>query len=423
MKSFKYLHLAVAIITVLFGEIYIRPFYTDFRFSLGVFALGLLLLLYETNYRTVLVTSFSILAFRIWLSTSLSLPFGLALTTHLPGALYYLSFGSILVFSKVKDHLRQPLLAFVVLFAADSVSNLLELLMRGQFNDLIASFKLQALLLTAIIRAILILSVYLLARFYPTMFQKEEEKKNLSSWMLAQSKLYAEIIFLKKSEGDIENAMTKAHTLYTSIRSRKEVLPSEWDMPRKVLSITRDIHEIKKDFRRIHQTLLELIPDHLPSSMPTPLELTHFLCDDVMVWALSNGKSIRIERHLTNPPPEHHLYEYLSLLHNLLTNSVEAIDHTGVITVEVGVSEGQCNIIVQDTGKGIPPEDLTMIFEPGYSTNYDPKTGKMSTGIGMSQVKYLVHHVLKGQIKIESILGSGTSIHITYPLKIQTIAL
>jgi two-component system sensor histidine kinase YcbA len=64
-----------------------------------------------------------------------------------------------------------------------------------------------------------------------------------------------------------------------------------------------------------------------------------------------------------------------------------------------------------------------MIFEPGYSTNYDPKTGKMSTGIGMSQVKYLVHHVLKGQIKIESILGSGTSIHITYPLKIQTIAL
>jgi two-component system sensor histidine kinase YcbA len=416
MKSSKHLHIMIAVITVLFGEIYLRPFYTDFRFSLGVCAYGILLLLYESNLKTVAVTGLSILIFRIWLALNLSLPFDLALMTHLPGAFYYVCYGSFLLFSKVRYRLNHPLLALMVLLSSDVLSNILELLIRGQFHDLLSSFKLQALLLTAIIRSILILSVYLLARFYPTMFQKEEEKKKISSWILSQSKLYAEIMFLKKSEGDVEKAMTKAHGLYTYIQKNKSALPAEWDMPRKVLSITRDIHEIKKDFRRINEALRDLIPESLPESVPTPIELTHFLCDDIEVWASSNGKNIKVDRKLSPAIPDRHLYDYLSLLNNLLTNAVDAIDRAGEIILEVIVSTGHCHISVKDSGCGIPEEDLKLIFEPGYSTHYDPGTGQMSTGIGLAQVQYLVKHVLKGHIQIESKVGSGTLIQIAYPI-------
>jgi two-component system sensor histidine kinase YcbA len=417
MKSSKHLHLMIAFITVLFGEIYLRPFYTDFRFSLGVCALGILLLIYETSFRTVLVTGMSILIFRVWLAMNLSTPFDLAVMTHLPGALYYIFYGSILLASKVRYRLNHPLLALTVLLVADVTSNILELMIRGQFHDLTSSFKLQALLLTAIIRGILILSVYLLARFYPTMFQKEEEKKKISSWIVAQSKLYAEVVFLKKSEGDIEKAMTKAHGLYTSIQAHKTVLPPEWtDMPRKVLSITRDIHEIKKDYRRINEALRALIPDNLPASVPTPAELTDFLCDDIEVWAHSNGKNIKITRVLSPALSDQNLFDYLSLLNNLLTNAVDAIDHSGEINLTVNISNGLCEISIKDNGRGIPDEDLSMIFEPGYSTNYDPKTGHMSTGIGLAQVQYIVNHLLKGHISVNSKLGSGTLVRITYPL-------
>lgn len=419
MKTSKHLHAMIAILTVLFGEIYLRPFYTDFRFSLGVCAFGILVLLYESNLKTVFITGASILIFRIWLSMSASVPLDLALRAHLPGALYYISYGSILLFSKVRYKLNHPLLALSVLLAADVTSNLLELIVRGQFHDLISSFKLQALLLTAMIRGILILAVYLLARFYPTMFQKEEEKKKISSWILSQSKLYAEITFLKKSEGDIEKAMTKAHSLYTSIQRYGAGLPAELELPRKVLSITRDIHEIKKDFRRIHEALRDLIPSNLPASVPTPVELTNFLCDDIEVWAQSGGKKIRIERHLSPQISTRHLYDYLSLLNNLLSNAVDAIDQAGLIHLSVDVSDQRCSILIRDTGRGIPEDDLSMIFEPGYSTNYDPGTGQMSTGIGLAQVQYLVSHVLKGQIQVTSAIGQGTSVQIAFPLPSQ----
>ena len=44
---------------------------------------------------------------------------------------------------------------------------------------------------------------------------------------------------------------------------------------------------------------------------------------------------------------------------------------------------------IKDSGKGIPEEDISIIFEPGYTTKYNDK-GVAATGIGLSHVKEII---------------------------------
>ncbi len=72
---------------------------------------------------------------------------------------------------------------------------------------------------------------------------------------------------------------------------------------------------------------------------------------------------------------------------------------------------------ITDNGSGIKPKDLQAIFKPGFSTKFDKKSGRMSTGIGLTHVKELVESYYKGQIHVESELEKGTVFKVYIPLK------
>jgi two-component system NtrC family sensor kinase len=66
-------------------------------------------------------------------------------------------------------------------------------------------------------------------------------------------------------------------------------------------------------------------------------------------------------------------------------------------------------IEVRDTGKGIPPEFLSHIFDPFFSTK-----GVEGTGLGMS-ISYGIIKNYKGNIKVESTVNIGTTFTIELP--------
>lgn len=414
MKPFQNTTWLVAISTILFGQIYLRPFYSDFRFSMGVVVFGIFLLLYELSIKDIVLTISGILLFRIFLAGMSGIPADVSLISHYPAALFYLSYCAILLLLDVRSQLLYPLTAFIMLFFADSFSNWFELFLRGDLGNLTVATKAQPIFLTAILRSVLILIGFFLIKFYPEMFQKEAEKRKMATWILNQSMLYKEVIFINKSEDDIEKAMKKAHSLYRLTRLNSDVLPKQLDLSRKVLSISRDVHEIKKDYRRIRQALTSLIPKDLPQSVPTARELICFLCDDLEAYARSMDKSIVIERDLDFVLPEGRLFDYLSLINNLLVNAIEATLDEGMIRLTF-TKEGQRWLIqVSDSGEGISEEDLSLIYDPGYSTKYDPLSGEMSTGLGLAQVHYIVNHILKGELTTQSALGKGTVFEIRF---------
>ena len=68
------------------------------------------------------------------------------------------------------------------------------------------------------------------------------------------------------------------------------------------------------------------------------------------------------------------------------------------------------NLVIEDTGIGIWPEDLPRVFEKGF-TGYNGRTDKKSTGIGL----YLCKSVLtkmNHQIRLESEVDRGTKVYL-----------
>jgi signal transduction histidine kinase len=98
---------------------------------------------------------------------------------------------------------------------------------------------------------------------------------------------------------------------------------------------------------------------------------------------------------------------------NILLNAAQAITDNGVITVTTGKLkfEDRVEIIVADTGIGVPPENLGRLFEPFFTT----KKGS-GTGLGLSiSYSYIKNH--GGDISITSDVKNGTEVRIVLPIR------
>ncbi len=102
---------------------------------------------------------------------------------------------------------------------------------------------------------------------------------------------------------------------------------------------------------------------------------------------------------------------------NLLRNSREAMPRGGTVTVRTRrASGGSVEIEVSDTGGGIPPGDLTRIFEPFYSTK------ERGTGLGLAFAQQVVKEH-GGAIRCESVVGQGTTFTIRLPAEAEEMAI
>lgn len=98
-------------------------------------------------------------------------------------------------------------------------------------------------------------------------------------------------------------------------------------------------------------------------------------------------------------------------IENLVKNALDAMKGKGELNVRLDIETGFVKIKISDTGKGIPKNQFTRIFEPGFTTK------KRGWGLGLSLTKRIVEEYHKGKIKvIESEIGKGTTIQISYKI-------
>jgi two-component system NtrC family sensor kinase len=96
---------------------------------------------------------------------------------------------------------------------------------------------------------------------------------------------------------------------------------------------------------------------------------------------------------------------------NFLTNATHAIGKDGVVTITTRLAGDQeVDIVIRDTGCGIPEENLGKIFDPFFTTKPPGK----GTGLGLSICHGIVLR-LGGRIAVESQVGQGTTFSITLP--------
>ncbi len=99
---------------------------------------------------------------------------------------------------------------------------------------------------------------------------------------------------------------------------------------------------------------------------------------------------------------------------NLLLNAIEAMGANGVLTVGTEITDGEkaariLKIYIQDSGVGIPTENLTRLFEPFFTTK------KNGTGLGLAISRRIMqeHH---GAIEVQSETGKGSMFTLSLPV-------
>lgn len=103
---------------------------------------------------------------------------------------------------------------------------------------------------------------------------------------------------------------------------------------------------------------------------------------------------------------------------NILVNAQQAIAGAGSIVVATRTAPAvpdkaapMVELSIQDTGCGIPAANMQRIFDPFFTSK---EVGK-GTGLGLS-VSYGIVKAHGGEIKVESVVGQGTTFRILLPL-------
>ena len=162
--------------------------------------------------------------------------------------------------------------------------------------------------------------------------------------------------------------------------------------------VTKIVQSLK-NFARLDQPELEYVDLH--EGMESILTLMEHLIKD----------RIQVIKHYGElPKVKCYASQINQVFANVLTNAVEAIDGAGSITITTKQEESDVVIHVADTGRGIRPEHLERIFDPGFTT----KGVGVGTGLGLS-ITYRIIENHQGLIHVESEPGRGTTFILRLP--------
>jgi signal transduction histidine kinase len=124
-------------------------------------------------------------------------------------------------------------------------------------------------------------------------------------------------------------------------------------------------------------------------------------------------KKIEFKLELMGKPPLMLLdsNRIITVIGHLIRNAIEALEKAPkLIKISTHTLDENIEIVVSDTGKGIPEDKIMYIFDPLFTSKiYGP-------GLGLSFAKMIIHEH-KGTISVESELGEGATFTIRLPLK------
>lgn len=105
----------------------------------------------------------------------------------------------------------------------------------------------------------------------------------------------------------------------------------------------------------------------------------------------------------------------LQVLYNLINNAINYTGEDHVVTVTQLVSNDRVRISISDTGEGIAPEDMPMIWDRYYKVDKVHKRAMVGTGLGLSIVKEILekHDAVYG---VSSVRGQGSTFWFEFPV-------
>jgi two-component system cell cycle sensor histidine kinase PleC len=202
---------------------------------------------------------------------------------------------------------------------------------------------------------------------------------------------FAELLLLPRSS-DLEAARRQAYV--ADIR----------DSGAHLLSLINDILDYSK-----------LEADHLPLS-EAPFDLGQFL-NGCLRLVRAQAEAGQIDLRLESLPPVAVMGDERRLRQcviNLLANAIKFTAAGGLVTLGAVVTGPDVEIVVTDTGCGIPADQLEQVFEPFHQVDSDLSRASNGTGLGLPLSRKLVERH-GGSLTLQSRVEEGTIAKISLP--------
>lgn len=164
------------------------------------------------------------------------------------------------------------------------------------------------------------------------------------------------------------------------------------------------------DFRKsesAHFTLAAIQADFIPFAHEVFLAFQHLTHEQRITYSFDSAAD---ELPLYFDPEKMEI-----LLGNLLSNAIKYSDQGDEVNLRIRTSEADCILEVADTGRGMRPEEVDLIFDRYYQIAHTESSRIIGTGIGLSMVKTIaaLHH---GTVEVETEINKGSTFIIRLPL-------
>ncbi len=170
--------------------------------------------------------------------------------------------------------------------------------------------------------------------------------------------------------------------------------------------VANSLDRLQKVIARLQQFV------DMDHTLRTEIDLNELLGDVAILFEPKIKDKIRLEFQL-RPLPR--LYcrpqQLTTVFSSLLSNAIDAVNGDGRIVISTESKETQVEVRIEDTGRGMEPEILDTIFDPGFRVS----SGRMSAGNWslFSSRQIVFEH--GGNIQITSEAGAGTTVTVTLP--------
>jgi two-component system, sporulation sensor kinase E len=202
-------------------------------------------------------------------------------------------------------------------------------------------------------------------------------------------------------------------TAASAPRPRSQVLATEPDQGDIVRKLEQYLSVAKGEINRLDY----IVTQFLQAIRPAPVQAKLASLNEVVHKTLALlqpeldnrgiAMKLKLARHLPATPID--ATQVQQALVNLVKNAMQAMTKGGTLTLQTSESPDAVWVSVNDTGGGIPQEQINRIFEPFYTTK------KKGSGLGLMIVQRIVR-AHGGRIELDSQVGRGTTFRLWFPL-------
>lgn len=218
----------------------------------------------------------------------------------------------------------------------------------------------------------------------------------------------------------VANVSHELKTPITSIKVLADSLLAQEDVPAELYhEFMEDIaEEIERENKIINDLLVLVKQDKSVAELNISMVVINELVEIILKRLRPIAKKSNVEVTLISKREivaEVDEVKMSLILNNLVENAVKYNKEQGKVEVLLDADHQFFTVRVRDSGIGIPPEALGQIYERFYRVDKSHSKEIGGTGLGLAITRSAVQ-LLRGSIKVESVVGEGTAFTVKIPL-------